>query len=106
MKIALIGYGKMGKEIESAALKRGHTVVLKVASKNNTNTGDKELQEADVAIEFSTPHTVIKHMQLCFDSALPVVVGTTGWNDQLNEMKQACLNKRRLYFMLRISALA
>ena len=78
MKIALIGYGKMGKSIESIALERGHTVVARV---NSASPIDKtDLSEADVAIEFSRPELAIEHMRFCFSKNLPVVVGTTAWN--------------------------
>jgi 4-hydroxy-tetrahydrodipicolinate reductase len=78
MKIALIGYGKMGKSIETIALERGHTIVARV---NSTSPIDKtDLSEAEVAIEFSRPELAIDHMRFCFLKNLPVVVGTTAWN--------------------------
>lgn len=90
MNIALIGYGKMGKEIEAIALQRKHTIVLKVDETNATTITTKELQQADVAIEFSTPHTVIQNIKKCFEAQLPVVVGTTGWYEQFEEIKKEC----------------
>ena len=93
MNIALIGYGKMGKEIEAIALKRGHTVVLKLNSSNTESTSVQDFQKADVAIEFSTPHTVLQNINKCFDAQLPVVVGTTGWYDQFEEIKKTCSQK-------------
>jgi len=83
MRIALYGYGKMGKAIEAIAVARGHEVVLKVGSANQGTppTG------ADVAIEFSTPDQALANMRLCMEHKVPVVVGTTGWYDRLNEVR-------------------
>lgn len=98
MKIALIGYGKMGKEIEQIALSRGHTIVLKIDVNNvNTFTSD-DLKIADVAIEFSTPESAINNIYKCFDAGLPVVVGTTGWLGKLDEVKQKCTEKNQALF--------
>jgi 4-hydroxy-tetrahydrodipicolinate reductase len=90
MKIALIGYGKMGKEIESIALQRGHQVVLKVNRENTDHLKDADYLKADVAIEFSTPHTVLANMKRCFELKMPVVVGTTGWYEKFDEMVALC----------------
>ena len=79
MNIALIGYGKMGKEIEQIALSRGHKIVLKVDVSNADTYTSEELKLADVAIEFSTPESALKNIYKCFDVNVPVVVGTTGW---------------------------
>lgn len=86
MKIALLGYGKMGKEIEAIAVSRGHDIVLKVDETNANQTGANEIARADVAIEFSTPHTVIENIKKCFSAKIPVVVGTTGWYNQFEEI--------------------
>ncbi len=83
MKIALLGYGKMGKAIEQIALSVGHTVVLK--SDDGTYTQD-DLKKADVAIEFSTPATAVINIKNCVDAQVPVVVGTTAWYDQFEEV--------------------
>jgi 4-hydroxy-tetrahydrodipicolinate reductase len=97
MKIALFGYGKMGKEIEQIALSRNHTIVLKI-DKGDTLTKE-QLKQADVAIEFSTPHTVVENIYKCFDAGLPIVVGTTGWYDKFEEVKTKCLqNKQTLFY--------
>lgn len=90
MKIALIGYGKMGKEIESIALQRGHEIVLKVNQKNAATYTAEELQKADAAIEFSTPHTVLTNIEKCLNAGTPLVVGTTGWYDQFEKVKADC----------------
>lgn len=92
MKIALIGYGKMGKELEKSALIRGHEIVLKVDSSNAANVSSDKLTSVDVAIEFSTPATVIENIKKCFDAGIPVVVGTTGWYDHIGDMRALCEN--------------
>jgi 4-hydroxy-tetrahydrodipicolinate reductase len=98
MKIALIGYGKMGKEIEKIAISRGHTIVLKVDINNATTFSIDELKKVDVAIEFSTPHSAINNIYKCFEAAIPIVVGTTGWLNKLDEVKQKCSEKKQTLF--------
>ena len=83
MKIAIYGTGKMGRAIEEVAVKRGHTVGLKV---NAANAGAPPTG-MDLAIEFSKPDQALANMQLCLESGVPVVVGTTGWYEQLSEVK-------------------
>ncbi|MFN4234336.1 MAG: 4-hydroxy-tetrahydrodipicolinate reductase [Bacteroidia bacterium] len=90
MKIALIGYGKMGKEIEQIALSRGHEVVLKISLDNIEDCNSENLKKADVAIEFTAPHAALQNMYRCFEAAVPVVVGTTGWYKHLEEVKKEC----------------
>jgi 4-hydroxy-tetrahydrodipicolinate reductase len=90
MKIALLGYGKMGKEIEQIALERGHEIVSKIGTANAHMT-ETELRKADVAIEFSTPHTVLANIRHCFKTKVPVVVGTTGWYEHFEDIKMECL---------------
>lgn len=89
MKIALIGYGKMGKAIEKIAIDRGHEIVFTVTSQN-ANYTPKDLNQADVAIEFSLPEKAIDNIEKCFAAHVPVVVGTTGWYEQFNEMVAKC----------------
>src|ERR1700751_959022 len=93
MNIALFGYGKMGKEIEQIALQRNHTVTLKIGSKKTVT--QEELKQADVAIEFSTPHTVKENIYKCFNANIPVVVVTTGWYDDFEEGKNKCIQNHR-----------
>ncbi len=99
MKIALLGYGKMGRIIEQFALDRGHEIVLKITSGNPDDLTPDNLREADVAIDFSTPGTVLGHIEACFNADVPVVVGTTGWYGYLEEIKDQCRerNKTILY---------
>jgi 4-hydroxy-tetrahydrodipicolinate reductase len=84
MNIALIGYGKMGKAIEEIAVERGHSIVSKIDVENPLEEAD--LSMADVAIEFTKPDLAVEHIQFCMEKQLPLIVGTTGWNDQLNDV--------------------
>ncbi|WP_299291505.1 4-hydroxy-tetrahydrodipicolinate reductase [uncultured Mucilaginibacter sp.] len=93
MKIALLGYGKMGKMIEQVALERKHEIVLKIDHHNLQELTVENLQKAEVAIEFSTPHTVLNNVALCFEANIPVVVGATGWYENLQEVKSECLQR-------------
>jgi 4-hydroxy-tetrahydrodipicolinate reductase len=86
MKIALLGYGKMGQTIERIALERGHEIVLK---KDEFNTY-KGLSDADVAIDFSIPSVAIENISNCFYANVPVISGTTGWLDRYDEMVALC----------------
>lgn len=93
MKIAIIGYGKMGKMIEEVALERGHEIVLKINSSNLHLLTSENLQKADVAIEFTQPDAALKNIMLCFDADTPVVVGTTAWQNHLEEVTKKCKEK-------------
>ncbi len=93
MKIALIGYGKMGKAIEEIAMKNGHEIVLKITSKNLSDLNDENLQQADVAIEFTNPHSAANNLKKCFDANVPVVCGSTGWLDHWQEIENYCTEK-------------
>jgi 4-hydroxy-tetrahydrodipicolinate reductase len=90
MKIAILGYGKMGRIIEKFATDRGHDIVLKVNIDNMEDLNIHNLQKADVAIDFSTPDSALSNIELCFDAKLPIVVGTTGWYGHLQEVKNKC----------------
>ena len=90
MRIALIGYGKMGKELEKAAVARGHEIVLRINSDNAKDIKPVNLYPAEVAIEFSTPDSVLDNIKMCFNSGIPVIVGTTGWYEHLDEIKALC----------------
>lgn len=98
MKIALFGYGKMGKEIEQIALLRKHDIVLKIDENNAGNISSDDFKKADVGIEFSTPHSVVKNIGKALDAQLPLVIGTTGWYDQLEDIKTRCLQKNGALF--------
>ena len=90
MKIALLGYGKMGKVIERIALERGHEIVLK---KDEFNTYDG-LSTADVAIDFSVPMAAVENISSCFQANVPVVSGTTGWLERYDEIIALCNEKK------------
>jgi 4-hydroxy-tetrahydrodipicolinate reductase len=90
MKIALIGYGKMGKAIESIALSKGHEIVLKIDIQNNQDFTEAALQKADVAIEFTGPHSAFENVKKCITWGVPVVSGSTGWLDKWTEIKDLC----------------
>jgi 4-hydroxy-tetrahydrodipicolinate reductase len=90
MKIALLGYGKMGQVIERIALERGHEIVLK---KDEFNTYDG-LSTADVAIDFSVPTAAVANISSCFHANVPVVSGTTGWLEHYAEMEALCNEKQ------------
>lgn len=89
MKIALLGYGKMGQVIERIALERGHEIVLK-KDENNTFDG---LSNADVAIDFSVPTAAVSNISSCFHANVPVISGTTGWLEYYDEMAALCTAK-------------
>lgn len=88
MKIALLGYGKMGKIIEKIAHDRKHEIVLKIDQDNQADLTPENLRLADVAIEFSTPGTVINNIEQCLNAGVPVIVGTTGWYSDLAALKE------------------
>ncbi len=89
MKIALLGYGRMGKEIEKIALQRGHEIVLKVSGNS-----DYDIKSADVAIDFSIPDAAFENISHCIHNNVPVISGTTGWLDRYQEIKELCLAER------------
>lgn len=98
MKIAIIGYGKMGKTIEQLAIAKGHEIVLKVNKDNAHTWTNEELMKADVAIEFTQPESAIENITRCFSSGVPVVSGTTGWIEKMEEVKNSCQQKGGGFF--------
>ena len=93
MKIALIGYGKMGKAIEQIALQRGHEIVLKVGIENLEDNTIENIRKADVAIEFTGPESAFENLIRILDAGVPVVCGSTGWLARYEEVKSHCLSK-------------
>jgi 4-hydroxy-tetrahydrodipicolinate reductase len=91
MKIALIGYGKMGRAIEEIAVQRGHEIVLKVNIDNLEDNTIENIRKADVAIEFSGPESAFENLHKCLDAGVPVVSGSTGWLAKLGTIKEKCL---------------
>lgn len=98
MKIALIGYGKMGKEIEKIAISRGHDIVARIDPFNGDDFSSPAFPQAQVVIEFSTPESAFTNYLECFKHNLPVVSGTTGWLQKLDEIKDFCYNKGQTFF--------
>lgn len=90
MKIALIGYGKMGKAIEEIVLQRNHTAPLKIDINNIDTFTPENLQQCDVAIEFTGPHSAVENILKCLDAGIPVVSGSTGWLEQWPVIKAKC----------------
>ena len=86
MKIALLGYGKMGKTIEKLAIAKGHSIVYTSGSSETKGA----LSEADVAIEFSVPDSAVSNITKCLEKQIPIVCGTTGWLDHYNEVLKLC----------------
>ena len=89
MKIALLGYGKMGKVIERIALERGHEIVLKKTEENSFDG----LLDADVAIDFSVPSAAVQNISECLQHNIPIVSGTTGWLEHYDDMTSLCTSK-------------
>lgn len=98
MKIALIGYGKMGKEIEKIAREMGHEIVCTIDINEETKFDSPEFRSADVAIEFTSPESALNNYRKAFAADVPVVSGTTGWLENLDEIKQACEKDGKTFF--------
>lgn len=98
MKIALIGYGKMGHEIEKVALERGHEIVCIIDENEEQKFNSPEFKSADVAIEFTSPKSAVGNYLKAFATNVPVVSGTTGWLERLDEIKSACENDNQTFF--------
>ncbi|MFB9052795.1 4-hydroxy-tetrahydrodipicolinate reductase [Formosa undariae] len=90
MKIALLGYGKMGKTIEQIALKRGHEIVIKASIENP----EYDITKADIAIDFSMPSAAVGNISNCFNNGVPVISGTTGWLEDYDKMTALCNEKQ------------
>jgi 4-hydroxy-tetrahydrodipicolinate reductase len=89
MKIALLGYGKMGKIVEKLAIKKGHTIVSRI----NQYSSKEEILKADIAIEFSTPQAAVSNIKFCLENDIPIVSGTTGWLVHYDKMIKLCENR-------------
>lgn len=98
MKIALLGYGKMGHEIEKVALEQGNTIHLTIDNEIDWTEKADKLKECDVAIEFSIPAIVLDNIHRCLEAGIPIVVGTTGWHEKLKEISEACKAKNGTLF--------
>ena len=98
MNLALIGYGKMGKEIEKIAVSRGHKISLIIDINNPQDLTVENLQKCDVAIEFTIPKSAIQNYYKCFEAGIPVVSGTTGWLDKKEEVYKKCNESNGTFF--------
>lgn len=98
MKIALIGYGKMGHEIEKIARERGHNIVCTIDVNEGEKFSSPEFKSADVAIEFTAPQSAMQNYRRSFAADVPVVSGTTGWLAQIDEIKEACEKNGKTFF--------
>ena len=95
MKIALLGYGKMGKTIEKLAVQKGHSILVKSTSKSDTI----DLSKVDIAIEFSSPVAAINNITQCLENNIPIVSGTTGWLDRFDEILKLCEKRTEVLSM-------
>ncbi|MGL4630531.1 MAG: 4-hydroxy-tetrahydrodipicolinate reductase [Leadbetterella sp.] len=98
MKITLLGYGKMGKAIEKIALERGHTVSYKIDIDNATQINELSLDNTDVVIEFSSPSSAFKNIEVCMNKGLKTVCGTTGWLEHKSSIENLCKEKNAAFF--------
>ncbi len=90
MKIALIGYGKMGQAIEEIAIQRNHEIVLRITIDNLEEFTTSALQKADTAIEFTGPDSAFDNIKKCMNAGVPVISGSTGWTERLDEIQKIC----------------
>lgn len=97
MKIALIGYGKMGKAIEEIALQRGHDICLRIHSKNIHEFVTENIMQADVCIEFTTPASAFQNIQTCLAAGVPTISGSTAWLDKLADAQQLALQNNTAF---------
>ncbi|MCS6819583.1 MAG: 4-hydroxy-tetrahydrodipicolinate reductase [Chitinophagales bacterium] len=100
MKVALIGYGKMGKEIEKVIAEngRGDEIILRITQQNRTHISIEDLKAADVAIEFTQPEAAVENIFWCLEAGVPIVTGTTGWFNRLEEVRKYCIEKNGALF--------
>jgi len=99
MKIALLGYGKMGKEIEKICIEKQYEIIARIDNETDWETYSKDISLADVAIEFSTPATALENIKKCFSLNIPIVVGTTAWQEHAEKLKSECIaNNNSLIF--------
>jgi 4-hydroxy-tetrahydrodipicolinate reductase len=98
MNLALIGYGKMGKEIEKTAISRGHKINLIIDINNPQDLTLENLRKCDVAIEFTIPHSAVNNYYICFEAGIPLVSGTTGWLDKKEEVVKKCTEMNGTFF--------
>jgi len=98
MKIAMLGYGKMGKKIEELAQAAGHEFILKIDVNNRHTLTPESLRQADVAIEFSEPASAVENIRLCLTNGIPIVSGTTGWLTEYSNISALCKEENGAFF--------
>ena len=98
MKIALLGYGKMGREVEKIAVEHKHSIGLIIDNENDWSVKADQLRDCDVAIEFSMPAIAIENIRRCFEAGTPIVVGTTGWYDHFQQVSDLCISSNNTLF--------
>jgi 4-hydroxy-tetrahydrodipicolinate reductase len=98
MKIMLSGYGKMGKEVEKIAQERNHHIIAIVDNESDWGSILNKPPNADVVIDFSMPSVVVDNIKKCFKLKIPIVTGTTGWHNQLEDIKKLCLTANQALF--------
>ena len=90
MKIALLGYGKMGKVIEKIAISRGHEITLKI----DKDSEPYDIKTVDVAIDFSMPNAAVENISMALNNGIPIISGTTGWLSEMESVKALCTSKK------------
>lgn len=98
MEIVIVGYGRMGHEIEELALKRGHKILARIDNEEDWKSNQEMLKKADIAFEFSMPETAITNIKRCFDHGIAVVSGTTGWDQPDSGINDLCINGGHSFF--------
>ena len=98
MKIAILGYGKMGEQVEIVALERKHKVVAYIDNEEDWVKFRRDFESADVAVDFSMPSAVMENIRRCFEAHKPLVVGTTGWYDRLPDVERQCRAEGQSFF--------
>lgn len=98
MKITISGYGKMGREIEKTALERKHKIVAIIDTEEDWAKYQKEVASSDVVIDFSQPDVAVQNILTCFEAGIPIVTGTTGWDDQKEEIRKLCIEHEKSIF--------
>jgi len=98
MDIVISGYGRIGKLIHETAVNRGHNIIAIVDNNEDWDIHLKEISKSDVVIDFSMPDCAIKNIERCFTLNIPLVIGTTGWHDKIDNIRSLCINKKQSLF--------
>ena len=106
MNIALVGYGKMGRIIETVALSRGHQIVIRIDLENAADLNAENISKADVVIEFTGPHSAFSNLEKCMEFGIPTVSGSTGWLENYPQLKKNAVRKTAVFYMQAISVWA